>query len=129
MGMIQAIKPNLNFSGRVINLNYDFVSEIDYLYPQVFLSPHARRKIGVGTSTGDMTHYVFVQDLVFVVTRPEPYSFFEKALLPLDAEVWWWLIGFLAFGVMVIVVVSFMSRTIRNFVFGMKVKAPLLNMM
>jgi hypothetical protein len=76
-----------------------------------------------------LTHYLFVHDFLFFITRSEPYSIFEKALLPFDSEVWWWLIGFVVFGVMFIVVVSFMNQKKQNFVFGLKVKAPLLNMM
>jgi hypothetical protein len=76
-----------------------------------------------------LTHYVYVRNMFFLISKPKPYSFLEKALLPFDPEVWWWLIGFLAFGVMVIVVVTFMNQKKQNFVFGLKVKAPLLNMM
>jgi hypothetical protein len=69
-----------------------------------------------------------VTDYVFLVSRSAPYSFFEKALLPFDSEVWYWLIGFLAVGLLVIVAVSFMSQKIRNFVFGLGIRAPMLNL-
>jgi hypothetical protein len=97
--MIQAIKPNLNFTGRIMNHQKEVLTEEDQKIPLALFVVFARR-LGT-TSLAGMTHYVYVQDLVFAVTRPEPYSFLEKALLPLDSEVWWWLIGFLAFGVMV----------------------------
>jgi hypothetical protein len=69
-----------------------------------------------------------VIDYVLLVSRSAPYSFFEKALLPFDSEVWYWLIGFVAVGLLVIVVVSFMSQTVQNFVFGLNVRAPMLNL-
>jgi hypothetical protein len=69
-----------------------------------------------------------VTDYVFLVSRSAPYSFFEKALMPFDAAVWYWLIVFVAFGLMVIVVVSFMSQKVRNFVFGSNVRAAMLNL-
>jgi ABC-type methionine transport system permease subunit len=74
------------------------------------------------------TFTFFVVDHIFLVSRSEPYSFLEKALMPFDSEIWYWLIGFLAFGVLVIVVVSFMSQKVQNFVFGLKVRAPMLNL-
>jgi hypothetical protein len=125
--ILKEIESNLNFTSKIVSNNTT--------YADFSMDHHSMRMIesfyreGKNFKYYTLTHYIYVQDLVFVVSRPEPYSFLEKALLPLDAEVWWWLIGFLAFGVTVIVVVSFMSRTIRDFVFGMKVKAPLLNMM
>jgi hypothetical protein len=75
------------------------------------------------------TSFTFlVTDYVFLVSRSPLYSFFEKALLPFDQEVWHWLIGFLAAGLLVIVIVSFMSQKIRNFVFGLGIRAPMLNL-
>jgi hypothetical protein len=67
-------------------------------------------------------------DYVFLVSRSAPYSLLEKALMPFDADIWYWLIVFVAFGLMVIVVVSFMSQKVRNFVFGLNVRAPMLNL-
>jgi hypothetical protein len=71
---------------------------------------------------------VSVHDYVFVISRSAPYSYLKKALLPFDDEVWWCLIGVLAVGVVVIVAVSCMRRQVRNFVFGLRGRAPLLNM-
>jgi hypothetical protein len=73
--------------------------------------------------------FITVSDQMFVVSRFEPYTMGEKALMPFDAEVWYWLIGFVGFGVVVILVVSFMRRPIRDFIFGRNVRAPLLNLM
>jgi hypothetical protein len=52
----------------------------------------------------------------------------DKALLPFDPEVWWWLIGFLTVAVVAIIVLSFMKKKVKNFVFGSNVRAPLLNL-
>jgi hypothetical protein len=72
-------------------------------------------------------HYTFI-DRLFVVSRFEPLSNFKKTLLPFDDDVWFWLIGSLVLGVLVIFVVSFTKPTIRKFVFGSRVQAPLLNL-
>jgi hypothetical protein len=38
------------------------------------------------------------------------------------------LMGIVAFGLLVIVAVSFMSQKVQNFVFGLNVRAPMLNL-
>jgi hypothetical protein len=76
-----------------------------------------------------MTHYTHVQDQMFIVSRSAEYTMAEKALLPLDSEVWYWLIGFMAVGMIVIVVVNFMKNQVKIFVFGLNFRAPLLNLM
>jgi hypothetical protein len=76
-----------------------------------------------------MTHYVAVSDQIIIVSRSVPYTMFEKAVLPLDDDVWYWLLGFVGVGVVVIVVLSFMKRSIRHFVIGASVSAPLLNLL
>jgi hypothetical protein len=75
-----------------------------------------------------ITHYIFDGYHLLIVTRFPPYSMLDKALLPFDSEVWWWLIGFLTAGVVSIIAVSFMRKRVKNLVFGSQVKAPLLNM-
>jgi hypothetical protein len=68
-------------------------------------------------------------DFIFFVSRSAPYSFLEKALMPFDSEIWYWLVGFVAIGILVIVVVTFMSQKVQNFIFGLRVRAPMLNLM
>jgi hypothetical protein len=68
-------------------------------------------------------------DQTLIVSRSAPFTIAEKALMPLDADVWYWLIGFVGFGVGVIIVMNFARIPIRNFVIGRNVGAPLLNLM
>jgi hypothetical protein len=75
------------------------------------------------------TYRFHVIDYVFLVSRPAPYSFFEKALMPFDSEIWYWFIGFVVFGLLVIAAVSFLSQKVQNFVFGLNIRAPMLNLM
>jgi hypothetical protein len=67
-------------------------------------------------------------DYVFFASRSAPYSFYEKALMPFESVIWYWLIVFVAVGLLVIVAVSFMSQKFQNFVFGINVTAPMLNL-
>jgi hypothetical protein len=76
----------------------------------------------------EITHFLFEGYQLLVVTRFPPYSILDKALLPFDPEVWWWLIGFLTVGVVCIIVVSFMREKVKEFVFGLGVRAQLLNL-
>jgi hypothetical protein len=124
----ETIESNLNFTSKAVSIRNTTTADFG-MYQHSMRLVESSHVEGKSFKEQTMTHYIYVRHLVFIISRPEPYSFFEKALLPLDSDVWWWLIGFLAFGVMVIVVVSSMSRKIRDFVFGVKVKAPLLNMM
>jgi hypothetical protein len=75
------------------------------------------------------THCITFSDQTMIVSRSAPYTMAEKALMPLDNEVWYWLIGFVVFGVVVIIVVSFMRRSVKDLVIGLGVKTPLLNLM
>jgi hypothetical protein len=69
-------------------------------------------------------------DVIIVVSGFKSYSMVEKVFLPFEAEVWWCLIGFLSgLAVIASVILVFASKRVRNFVFGLKVKSPLLNMM
>jgi hypothetical protein len=74
------------------------------------------------------THHAIIANTMLIVSRFLPYSMLDKALMPFDPEVWCWLIGFLAFGVVFIIVVTFMREKVKKFVFGSRVRAPLLNM-
>jgi hypothetical protein len=126
--IFKAIDSNLNFESKILPLK-----SATYADFSVYL--HSMRMIesfqieGKNVKGYTLTHYVRVRDLVFYISRSAPYTILEKALLPLDSDVWFWLIGFLVIGVVVIFILSLMSQNIRNIVIGMSVSAPLLNMM
>jgi hypothetical protein len=128
------ISSKLNFSSKTI----DSVSQKEQLSENIprdfslFLSSFRivlwsqvkNKTIGKNT----ITHHVTVYDRIFLVSRSAPYSMLEKALLPLDDAVWFWLIGFAVVGVIIIIAVSFTKKKIREFVFGLNVRVPLLNL-
>jgi hypothetical protein len=96
------------------------------------LYPIPTRLLGSRTDLDTKTfplHCITFSDQTLIVSRFAPYSMAEKALLPLDDDVWYWLIGFVGFGVGVIVVLSLMRRPIRHFMIGSNVRAPLLNLL
>jgi hypothetical protein len=69
-------------------------------------------------------------DEIILISRFKPYTMVEKIFLPLQEEVWWWLIGtFLTLGLVSGFVLIFASTFVRNIVFGSRVSAPLMDMM
>lgn len=64
---------------------------------------------------------------VFIVSQTEAYTQLEKLFLPFELDVWLWLIGTLAIGVIAIFVINFTPEYIRNFVYGRNVTTPTLN--
>lgn len=68
-------------------------------------------------------------DEIILISRSEPYTQFEKIILPFEKEVWHWLIATVAIAAMMILVLKFMKKNIQNLVFGSEVQTPLLNLM
>jgi hypothetical protein len=122
---------SLNFTSKFISsrellnesVQYDIHLSINFLRLN-HVTEHNGKKFRWDTQT----HHVSISHRVFVASRQAPYSFLEKALMPLDIEVWHCLVGVLVMAVLVIVVVSFANQKVKNFVFGSKVKVPLLNL-
>lgn len=74
------------------------------------------------------THPIETIDEVIIISHSVPYTQFEKLFLPFEIEVWLCLIILLSIAILTIVVISFMSKTIQKFVFGTRVKTPMVNL-
>jgi hypothetical protein len=69
-------------------------------------------------------------DEIILISRFKPYTTVEKVFLPFQPEVWKWLIGsLLVLVVTTCFILTFTSKTVRSFIFGSRVQAPLLNML
>jgi hypothetical protein len=121
------IEKSLNFKSIIVDIDLKHSREHDFI--MALFSPRIIPALQRKGHKFSLTSHCLITDYVFIVSRFAPYSFFEKALLPFDPEVWYWLISFVAVGLLVIIVVSFMSRKVRNFVFGLRVRAPVLNLL
>lgn len=66
---------------------------------------------------------------MILIPNDELYTPFEKLFLPFEAEVWIWLIATMTTAATVILVLKFSPRVKQQFVFGSKVKTPMLNLM
>lgn len=130
--MITAISTQLNFT--ILYSPYDRESD-SYWYPNL------TKDISL---TGSNIHLVITNSewelpwLSFPFMS-EPEGFFippghlytplEKLFLPFDEDTWIWLIVFLLTGVLVIFIVSYSPKHIKNFVFGRYVRHPMFNML
>jgi hypothetical protein len=132
MTFVQAIiQEKLNFSTTGVYVDQflgNKTNHYDFLFRETTMREIVDDLAHGGLKRETMTHYIVFYDRLFYISRSPPLSFLEKALLPFDDEVWYWLIGFLVVGVAIVVAVNFASRKIRNFVIGLRVKAPLLNL-
>lgn len=66
---------------------------------------------------------------LIAIPPDEMYSQFEKLFLPFEIQVWIWLIVTMSTAVATIIVINFTPKKVKDFVFGFKVKTPILNLM
>lgn len=76
----------------------------------------------------DATTPYFNDDIIFVMPPRSELTSVEKLIYPLDRETWIFLIICFAVGYLVIFIVSFQSKSVKDFVFGEHEKYPYLNM-
>ena len=75
----------------------------------------------------DFCFAYYLETMIFVIPRGKPYTPFHKLLRPFQDYVWFSVL-FVVFGcVVVITILSFLPQKYRDFVYGAKVNAPLLN--
>lgn len=66
---------------------------------------------------------------IILISKSDAYTQFEKLFLPFDDGTWLWLIITLSMALLTILLVKLTSTKVQNFVFGTKVKTPILNLM
>lgn len=76
----------------------------------------------------DATTQYISDDIIFVIPVRAELSSVEKLIYPLDRETWILLIICFAIGFFVILIVSFQSDAVQDFVFGENERHPFLNM-
>lgn len=67
------------------------------------------------------------ESIAFLVPPGEPYTAFEKMILPFDDNVWLAILVTLGFSLSVIQIINFTSEKVQNFVYGRKIQTPTLN--
>jgi len=68
------------------------------------------------------------REIIVVIPLGDFYSGFEKLFLPFDVATWILIAMTFAVGLLTILIVTQLSRTIRNFVIGRDVRAPTVNL-
>lgn len=95
-----------------------------------------RKFTNVGRAYGSLplkhlyvTHPFTSTETILLTSQTKQYSQFEKNLMPFEVEVWHWTMASLATGLLVIFVLKFTPEYVQKFVFGSRVKTPVLNLM
>lgn len=65
---------------------------------------------------------------LFLIPLGQPYTSFEKLFMPFDFDVWIWMIITLSSGVTTILIVKLAPKSVQHFVFGRRVRSPIMNM-
>lgn len=73
------------------------------------------------------SYVYFTTNLVWIVPPGRPQSALQKLMNPLKLIVWLWFVASLVIGVIVIVIISRLSKDVQNFIFGRRIQTPLLN--
>lgn len=121
------------------NLNYTFIYNPHNLYTNerfnksmkvdFYISSTSMRRIFTEDPNGRVITDRFTTiDNIILVSRFEMYSQFDKIFLPFESEVWYSLIATMLAAVFVVIVMTFAPKRIRDFVLGMNVQTPLLNL-
>ncbi|XP_062539197.1 uncharacterized protein LOC134207506 [Armigeres subalbatus] len=76
-----------------------------------------------------LTHNYHFTELVVVVSAGEAYEAFEMLLLPFTNKLWYVFLGCLATASLAIAAIGQMSTTVRNFVFGTRIRTPGVNLL
>ncbi|KAL7030930.1 hypothetical protein ACKWTF_006837 [Chironomus riparius] len=75
----------------------------------------------------DFCFAYYLETLIFVIPSGKPYTPFYKLLRPFQDYVWFSVLFVVLSCVIVISILSFLPQKYRDFVYGAKVNAPLLN--
>lgn len=116
--------------------HFNFKLDYKYLELPIFVE-------GIKSNAFDLfdTEEGFHGDLLWITSAPfaferisfcippgEPYTAFEKMILPFDSDVWIGIFATFLIGLTTIQVISFTSVKVQNFVFGRNIRTPTLNL-
>jgi hypothetical protein len=77
----------------------------------------------------DFSFGYYLETLIFVIPKGEPFSAFSKLLRPFDNFIWISLLLIILICIVIIALLSLQPRKIRSFVYGEKVDNPFLNVL
>lgn len=134
--LINILAETLNFT-----INYTFISEEGYLLEngttkgvfEALMNKKADLSISDWWLKTNRLNYFdasssYISDqTIFIIPPGQEFSSIEKLFYTFTLETWSLVIGVFAIGVVVIIILKCWSRTIQDFVFGVGVHHPLLN--
>ncbi|CAG9809759.1 unnamed protein product [Chironomus riparius] len=111
-----------NFKIRIAkmqNAKYDMIPELVLTLPEINVP-----------KVQEMTHlttYFYEITYSFMISPPEPYSAFEKLLLPFDETTWIFFIAVFLYAFVSILVINLVSSNLQDMFYGENVKTPIFN--
>ena len=122
--MMNALAPHLNFTITFDRSYKKLLNGLYYDFEQgVFLAQSSRFESGFSLSDP-----FYSSASVFLVPPGEPYTSWEKLLLPFDQQTWMWLIITFAVAFLIIFLIKLRrSASMYEFVVGSNVTTPTLN--
>lgn len=120
-----------------VALNYEF--KLNLYLPEEDAFNYNDQQVDSLITFGEYNDYHTKRDKIFI-TKPfifedqylavqpgEPYTVYEKLLLPFDEQTWTWICLTFAAAFSIIYVANFTRLSVRNFMFGRNVNTPTLN--
>lgn len=121
---------NYNLSFNPFNANtgqlYDETLQIDFVIRTGLVRLQDQNDLHMKLMT---TQAFMVKNQIILITKSPRYSQFEKLFMPFELDVWIWLSATYVIAVFTITVLTFFSRRFQDFVFGSKVRTPIMNLM
>lgn len=102
-----------------LNTNYDLIPQITLHFQHI-----------ISMEVFDKMHFTtqFHREVSsFLISSPEPYSVYEKLLLPFDDTTWIFFIAVFIYAFMCILVINLVSRNFQDMFYGENVKTPAFN--
>jgi hypothetical protein len=124
----EVISKSLNYTYDFIHFS-QFINKTDDFTENFMIQTDSMQRIKARKSPLYTTHRFTTIDEIFLISRPHPYTQFEKVFMPFQKEVWWWLVATFSTAVLVICVVKLLPKRFGVFFFGNKMNTPILNLM
>jgi hypothetical protein len=124
--IMEVLSQNLNFKA---NFNAVEVPKIREMFDKFDYMMFSYGFSFIHESSYYITETYNVIDWVILVPPGHYYTPYEKLLLPFSYETWIWFVVLHIVAIVVILIVKVMSKTVRDFVFGLNVTNPVLNLL
>jgi hypothetical protein len=126
--LIMPIAQQTNFTPVIIFSQDNSLSDsyFDQTGQETFQVAHGV-KTNIPYSHDHITTIFNQNSYIFVITPADPYTSYEKMLLPFDKDTWTWLIVTFSCTFVVIFIINRISKKVQDLVYGENVQTPTMN--